>query len=184
MVENSTKTPPQTTFHFLRKSFKLGLSYDNPRRCKTAQSRRTAATGTTGTADDSRSIRGRYAARILREFLTERYLKRYPRDGDNDIPSGSLPSWSIPAVDDLDRMSKQDPPLPEGKVCIIGAGIAGLYLAMLLDHAKIPYEILEASSRIGGRIFTYEFPTNDPPVEHNYYDVGAMRFPHLKTMDP
>jgi cation diffusion facilitator CzcD-associated flavoprotein CzcO len=95
-----------------------------------------------------------------------------------------LPTWSIPAIDDHERFPKPDRPLPKGKVCIIGAGIAGLYLAMLLDQVKVPYDIVDASSRIGGRVFTYEFPTNDPRIRHNYYDVGAMRFPHLKTMDP
>ena len=150
-----------------------------------------SATTTTSRNDsltDTPSIRGRYAARILREVLNDRYFKRFPPPSTHNDDSGdhheSLPSWSIPALDDRERVPRQEPPLPAGKVCIIGAGIAGLYLAMLLDQAKIPYEILEASSRIGGRVFTYEFPTNDPPIQHNYYDVGAMRFPHLKTMDP
>src|SRR5947209_4687894 len=46
------------------------------------------------------------------------------------------------------------------KLCIVGAGMAGLYIAFILDALNIPnvsYEILEASDRVGGRCFTYDF---------------------------
>jgi len=78
------------------------------------------------------------------------------------------------------------PPLPEWpqlKICIIGAGISGLYTAMILDSLKIPnltYEILESSDRIGGQLYTHYF---DEEEEHQYYDIGAMRFPRLKIMN-
>jgi heterodisulfide reductase subunit A-like polyferredoxin len=38
----------------------------------------------------------------------------------------------------------------EHPVCIIGAGPAGLYTAMILESLNIPYRLLEASSRVGG----------------------------------
>jgi monoamine oxidase len=44
----------------------------------------------------------------------------------------------------------------------------------------IPYKIFEASDRPGGRVFTYQFtskPPGNPQGKHDYYDVGAMRFP-------
>lgn len=47
------------------------------------------------------------------------------------------------------------------------------------------YEILEADEKIGRRLSTYKFPKKDPefPIgPHDYYDVGAMRFPNLKVM--
>ncbi|KZP10290.1 FAD/NAD(P)-binding domain-containing protein [Athelia psychrophila] len=59
------------------------------------------------------------------------------------------------------------------KVAIIGAGISGLYTAMILQSLDIPFKIIEASNRTGGRILTHRF-SNDPA---QYYDVGAMRFP-------
>ncbi|KXN90704.1 hypothetical protein AN958_03989 [Leucoagaricus sp. SymC.cos] len=52
---------------------------------------------------------------------------------------------------------------------------------MLLQKHDIPYEIFEASDRPGGRIFTYSFrPDPDKSLngKHEYYDVGAMRFPN------
>lgn len=63
-------------------------------------------------------------------------------------------------------------------VGIIGAGMAGLYTAMILKSLGISYEILEASGRIGGRVHTHRF-SNDPG---DYYDVGAMRFPSTPIM--
>ncbi|RHZ66401.1 hypothetical protein CDV55_103203 [Aspergillus turcosus] len=71
---------------------------------------------------------------------------------------------------------------PDTKVCIVGAGIAGLYIALILDDLKIPnlsYEILEADSRTGGRVYTHRFSTQP----NDYYDVGAMRFPQIASME-
>jgi heterodisulfide reductase subunit A-like polyferredoxin len=62
------------------------------------------------------------------------------------------------------------------KVGIIGAGVAGLYSALLLESLGIDYEILEANSRIGGRIYTHRFDEatwlkSKPgdPAYYNYY---------------
>ena len=52
---------------------------------------------------------------------------------------------------------------------------------MILDVLNIPglsYEILEADNRVGGRVYTHKF--SDAP--HDYYDVGAMRFPDIPIM--
>ena len=129
--------------------------------------------------EQHQSIRGKYASRILGNFLRERYRMTLPDDHQRD--RAELPEWRFPILKDLPRA---DPPLPSGKVGIIGAGMAGLYLAMMCDFLNIEYEILESSERIGGRVYTYQFPNVNPPVTHNYYDVGAMRFPVLKTMQP
>lgn len=64
-------------------------------------------------------------------------------------------------------------PSPAGvplKVGIVGAGAAGLYAAMLLDSLDIPYEIYEASDRIGGRIYTYRFSESTDSTDPAYYD--------------
>lgn len=69
---------------------------------------------------------------------------------------------------------------PWFRVAIIGAGVAGLRTAKLLPDMGIPYKIFEASDRPGGRIFTYKFASKPPENlegKHDYYDVGAVRFP-------
>ncbi|KIP05274.1 hypothetical protein PHLGIDRAFT_128999 [Phlebiopsis gigantea 11061_1 CR5-6] len=66
------------------------------------------------------------------------------------------------------------------KVGIIGAGIGGLYAAMLLQECGIPYEILEASPRLGGRLYTHRM--GDRP--NDYFDIGAMRYPDTPIMKP
>jgi len=53
-------------------------------------------------------------------------------------------------------------------VCIIGAGTAGLYTAMILESLGIDYQIVDAGTRerVGGRLFTYRFPGGG---EYDYY---------------
>jgi hypothetical protein len=70
---------------------------------------------------------------------------------------------------------RQTPQLPLSKagfhetghpVGILGAGVGGLYTALMLDSLDIKYEILEASDHTGGRLFTYKFPDSK---EYDYY---------------
>ncbi|KAH0441249.1 hypothetical protein CcaCcLH18_02159 [Colletotrichum camelliae] len=80
------------------------------------------------------------------------------------------------------------------KVGIVGAGVAGLFTALALDwinetieghkgvgNLKVEYEILEAAheERLGGRLYTHQFTEEGL---HDYYDVGAMRFPRNEVM--
>jgi hypothetical protein len=82
-------------------------------------------------------------------------------------------------------------PRESGKleIGIIGAGVAGLFTAMLFDWLnkeckqqglEIEYDIIEAAkmNRLGGRLYTHRFSYN----AHDYYDVGAMRFPNNSIM--
>lgn len=59
-------------------------------------------------------------------------------------------------------------PTPNLPVCIIGAGAAALYTAMILESLGISYHIIDADTpeRIGGRLFTYHFPNGGP---YDYY---------------
>lgn len=73
-------------------------------------------------------------------------------------------------------------------VGIVGAGAAGLFSALVLEYlntaqtsVKFTYDILEADTtkRSGGRLYTHNF-SQQP---HDYYDVGAMRFPKHAVMN-
>ena len=76
-------------------------------------------------------------------------------------------------------------PLPVN-IGIIGAGAAGLFTALILEYLNtaqssvvFTYDILEADpQRSGGRLYTYNFS----PAAHDYFDVGAMRFPQHPVM--
>ncbi|KAI6100915.1 amine oxidase [Pisolithus croceorrhizus] len=63
---------------------------------------------------------------------------------------------------------------PHRKVGVLGAGVGGLYTALILDSLDIEFEILEASDHVGGRLSTYKFPEGQ---KYDYYDAGAMRYP-------
>jgi hypothetical protein len=134
------------------------------------------------------------------------YLHFLPRFYESDAPESpqvanepiQLPPLFPPAVDYVswDQLESLIPPkqpeFPDKKliwppwycVAIIGAGVAGLRTAMLLQARGIPYKIFEASDRPGGRAFTYHFGSSpgNPKGNYGYYDVGAMRFPDNKTM--
>lgn len=57
-------------------------------------------------------------------------------------------------------------------IIVIGAGMAGLTAALLLQEAGHTVTILEAQNRLGGRVYTYHgFPGK------MYGEFGAMRFP-------
>lgn len=60
-------------------------------------------------------------------------------------------------------------PPPNFKVGIIGAGASGLYTAMILQDLGIEYELLEASEKVGGRLFTHHFGE-----KRNDYYVSSM----------
>ena len=80
-------------------------------------------------------------------------------------------------------------------VVIIGAGIAGLSVAYELKKAGHRCTVLEARSRVGGRIFTVRRGTAETDIdghrqvarfdEGQYYNAGAMRIPqhHAITLD-
>jgi monoamine oxidase len=65
------------------------------------------------------------------------------------------------------------------KVIIIGGGLAGLYAAYLLEQQHIPFVLLEAQSRLGGRILGAQNKSN---TDH-HFDLGpAWIFPHQKKI--
>ncbi|GLB43333.1 putative flavin containing amine oxidoreductase [Lyophyllum shimeji] len=95
-------------------------------------------------------------------------------------PGGPGPHITVPPVIPPPDRGPISPELKALPVCILGAGVSGLYIAMMLDSLGIKYEIMEGSPRIGGRLYTHNFPTNQG--KYQYYDVGAMRYPDTAFM--
>lgn len=97
-----------------------------------------------------------------------------------DIPA-TIDPWlehtdKAPSDIDVAAISYQDaaPKRPEGckefSIGILGAGVAGLYTALMIDSlgpdSGITYQILEADQRIGGRLYTHKFEGHTP---NDYY---------------
>lgn len=146
--------------------------------------------------DSEISIRNQWAhvhaTRGLKELLNKKILAGPDPSQRPFLPDEPLPPLPTPLPSgDGDGSSNI---ITDPKVAIVGAGAAGLFTAMILDNLnkkvkgfKISYDIFEAADRdrIGGRLFTYNFIPQDarnPPGQHDYYDVGAMRFPENKVM--
>ena len=66
------------------------------------------------------------------------------------------------------------------KVGIVGAGASGLYAGLLLESLGVDYDILEANTRIGGRIYTYRFDegswAKSEPGRPEYYNYYVSHF--------
>lgn len=120
----------------------------------------------------------------------------------NEEKFGIHPTDSVTALSQITENATGGGLIPEHhghfKVGIVGGGVAGLFTALLLDwlndqlgeksgekeYLDIDYEILEAAGedRLGGRLYTYRFSDLQGGV-HDYYDVGAMRFPENGVMN-
>lgn len=130
--------------------------------------------------------KGSYTRRIVKENIAE-HLTHLAKDQALDdiaefrgfVPSG-IPKGTVFHKDELPPrpISNSRPLPPHTKVCIVGSGMSGMYSALILDHLGVDYDILEANSRPGGRILTHYFS----PQHHDYYDVGAMRYPFVPPM--
>lgn len=99
---------------------------------------------------------------------------------NNLIDIYTNPALPGPTIDPGTLVPGKPIPASPYPVGILGAGISGLYTAMMLDSLGIKYEIMEGSGRIGGRLYTHNFPKN--AGKYQYYDVGAMRYPETTFM--
>ncbi|QRV80262.1 Flavin containing amine oxidoreductase [Ceratobasidium sp. AG-Ba] len=88
--------------------------------------------------------------------------------------ASAVPTAGMPPTSEL-------PSTPIVRVAVIGAGCAGLHAAALLGsnpRIKAEVDVLEASDRVGGRLYTHNFGKG----KWDYFDVGAMRFPCTPVM--
>ena len=96
-------------------------------------------------------------------------------------PDDTLPTRKLTPPGDVKDFTGPLIPI-QGKICIVGAGACGLYLALMLRYLGFSdLDMLESSDRVGGRCYTHKF-TDDAHCPHNYYDVGAMRIPDIDAM--
>lgn len=135
------------------------------------------------------SLRIAYAKHLLSKSLTEEHAKQHGWSKAESRPLKHIFSPIPSSLDDLrnrDGLFSDDPnsSVFKGKICIVGAGVAGLLTALMLKIGGIyDFDVIEASDRVGGRLYTHWFSDKEnPDSEHDYYDIGAMRIPEIKTM--
>jgi len=100
-------------------------------------------------------------------------LERSPED--HEIPREPVSMASESAIKPADNII---PVGPLEKIGIIGAGVGGLYAAMMLQSLRIPFEILECTGRAGGRFFTHYFSG----AENDYFVSDPGRFIRISRL--
>ena len=90
----------------------------------------------------------------------------------------SLGAW-FDGVDAITHPSTAAPSAKNSTIAIIGGGISGLATALMLDSVGVHnWEIIEASSRVGGR-----FRTKYLGGTQEWAEMGPMRLPRRVTYD-
>ena len=131
---------------------------------------------------------GSYRARAGAQSIQDAVRKIIARLPDGGLTAPPGPILGAP-IDDESAQARSQGGLEHstepviGKVGILGAGAAGLYAAMILESIGIECEIHESACRPGGRLHTHYFDDEEDPKKYQYYDVGAMRYPHIPIMD-
>lgn len=135
-----------------------------------------------------RQVGFQIAARSAASYTLEIYKWRPP--ADQTRPTGVRPAQpkrlsDVNRMDPKDQLAAIECGLGEAtggpkKVIIVGAGIAGLAAADLLQRSGHEVLLLEAQHRVGGRIYTVRKPFEDGL----FAEMGAMRIPeaHKLTM--
>ncbi|KAK6526016.1 hypothetical protein TWF281_011057 [Arthrobotrys megalospora] len=131
-----------------------------------------------------------WAQQFIDWYLRNKQFLENPDQQSEPEMIETLASMPLP---DLKYIDKQYGKINVG---IIGGGVSGLYAGRLFDwlnqhlsahprsggpkneNLEFEFKILEAANRVGGRIYTHHFS----PGNHDYYDVGAMRFPDTEIM--
>ena len=137
------------------------------------------------------SLRIAYAKHLLREYLEKEHAKRHGWSKEEDRGLKPIFRHVPSSLNEVEEGSDGllsdgggEVPFNDRKICIVGAGVAGLFTALMLKMSGIyNFDVVEASDRVGGRLYTHWFSDREnPDSEHDYYDIGAMRIPDLKTM--
>ncbi|KAG8985254.1 hypothetical protein FRB90_004851 [Tulasnella sp. 427] len=115
-----------------------------------------------------RDIYAHHGQRIIEDHLATKFttenrrrpvLVPGPADGTQQVGTKDKVHY-------ISVATGENRPIPARPVGILGAGVGGLYTAMILESLGIPFEIMEASGRTGGRLYTHHFYQGD---KHDYF---------------
>lgn len=112
-----------------------------------------------------------------------------PKNVNTTIPNPTIEFYEDVLRDGIPQTVQQQAAIKGKKVVVVGAGIAGLISAGLLSDAGADVKLVEANTRIGGRVKTFtnqqksvDLEPSDPNNKHFHQDglyaeAGAMRMP-------
>lgn len=107
-------------------------------------------------------------------------LRLYKNDDLLDPTKYSAPEFDKYDFDNIGELplSYKDHHDVHFNVGIVGGGMSGLYASLILEDLGLGHEVIEASQRVGGRVWSHHFSEKDG----DYYEVGAMLFPDIPIM--
>lgn len=103
-----------------------------------------------------------------------------PRDDLLDPTKHSAPKFDKYDFENIGELplSYKDHHDVHFNVGVVGGGMSGLYASLILQDLGLGHEVIEASQRVGGRVWSHHFSEKDG----DYYEVGAMLFPDIPIM--
>jgi monoamine oxidase len=124
----------------------------------------------------------------LESDRAKRHLGRRQKEDDESIEMTPEAGFDVlgPWFDGVAALEGTNPGHVDVKaakskeVAIVGAGMSGLMSYLVLSQAGLTnITLLEASSRLGGRVQTTYL--SGGPSDYSYQEMGPMRVPHLIT---
>ncbi|CAG8539104.1 24808_t:CDS:2 [Cetraspora pellucida] len=118
--------------------------------------------------------------------LAHQYQRKTPDDNDNKRSAFIKDYYFYNEYhkkinDENIKVDPRSTPTENPRICIIGAGMTGLFSALLLKKVGInDITILEYQNRVGGRVHTHYFTDSSDDDRRLYGELGAMRLPYIQ----
>lgn len=109
---------------------------------------------------------------MSKKMTRREFIQAFPSMGMAAAASWSLGTQFLSSCSHFERRLSGEKERYEKEVIILGGGIAGLSLAHYLRKEKIPFLLFEASYRLGGRIYSASWKTQNTS---GFSELGAYQ---------